>query len=129
MTHAFDVGAVVKETIENIMKTDNLPMLLCTDSKSLYKCLVKLGTTQEKRLMIDILCLRQSYERCEIAEVIWIDGKYNPADAMTKAHPCQALRDLIDNNRVNFRAAGWVEREKEEQKGEHMKTGTRNKDN
>ena len=102
MAHGFDVGAAIKETIENIMEIENLPLVLCTDSKSLYECLVKLGTTQEKQPMIDIMCLRQSYERRQIAEVIWIDGDNNPADAMTKAQPYQALRNLIDTNRTDL---------------------------
>ena len=111
MAHGFDVGAAIKGTMENIMEIENLPLVLCTDSKSLYECLVKLGTTQEKRLMIDIMCLRQSFERRQIAEVIWIDRDNNPADAMTKAQPCQALRNLVDTNRINLRATGWVERD------------------
>jgi hypothetical protein len=88
----------------------NLPLILCTDSKSLYDCLVRLGTTQEKRLMIDVMCLCQAYERRQITEVKWIDGEANPADAMTKGKPCTALSQLIDTNRVELRAVGWVER-------------------
>jgi hypothetical protein len=42
---------------------------VCTDSYSLYKCLVKLGITKEKCLMIDIMALCQSYEQQEIAEI------------------------------------------------------------
>ena len=60
--------------------------------------------------MVDLMCLRQSYERRGIAEVIWIDGKSNPADAMTKSKPCQALKDLIDMNIVKLEATEWVER-------------------
>ena len=60
------------------------------------------------------MCLRQSYERREITEVIWIDGDSNPADAMTKSRPCQALRDLIDSNKIDLRATGWVERNQQE---------------
>ncbi|EKD16917.1 polyprotein [Drepanopeziza brunnea f. sp. 'multigermtubi' MB_m1] len=33
------------------------------------KCLIKLGTTKEKRLMIDVIALRQSYERKKIVEI------------------------------------------------------------
>jgi hypothetical protein len=110
MAHGFDTGASIKHTIELILQIDNLPLMLCTDSKSLYECLVKLGTTQEKRLMIDILCLRQAYERRLITEIVWIDGTTNPADAMTKSKPCQGLKDLIDTNKINIKLTGWVER-------------------
>ena len=60
------------------------------------------------------MCLRQSYKRREITEVIWIDGDSNPANVMTKSRPCQALRDLIDSNRIDLRAMGWVERNQQE---------------
>jgi hypothetical protein len=68
MAHGFDIRALVKLTIDKVLKIDLL-LVLCTDSKSLYKCLVKLGITQEKRLIIDVMCLRQAYKRREIAQV------------------------------------------------------------
>ena len=101
MTHGFDIAAVIKATIDRMLYTVLL-LILCTDSRSLYDCLVKLGTTQEKRLMIDIICLRQSYERKEIAEVKWINRDSNPADAMTKSKACPALKQLIDSNKVDL---------------------------
>ncbi|KAE8550702.1 hypothetical protein EYB25_003641 [Talaromyces marneffei] len=67
-------------------------------------------TTREKRLMIDLMCLRQSYERQEITEVRWINGNSNPADAMTKSKPCRALQELIDTNKLRIDVDGWVER-------------------
>ena len=109
MAHGFDIGAAIKSTVDKILQV-NLPLILCTDSKSLYDCLVRLGTTQEKRLMIDVMCLRQAYERRQVTEVKWIDGDTNPADAMTKGKPCTALTQLIDTNRIELRAVGWVER-------------------
>ena len=68
MTHGFDLEAVAKTTIKRILRTD-ISLIICTDSKSLYECFVRLGTTQKKRLMIDVMCLRQSYERREITEI------------------------------------------------------------
>jgi hypothetical protein len=103
MAHGFDIGAVIKSTIE-VMLRIRLPLILYTNSKSLYNCLVKLGTTQEKRLIVDLMCLRQSYKRREIAEVRWINGSNNPADTITKSKPCTTLRDLIDTNIVNIQA-------------------------
>ena len=110
MAHGFDVASVVKSTFEKILSIKIIPMVLCTDSKSLFECLVKLGTTTEKRLMVDVMCLRQAYERREIAEVKWIDGNSNPADALTKSKPCKALTTLIDTNRLTINEIQWVDR-------------------
>jgi hypothetical protein len=88
-----------------------LPLVVYTDSKSLYECLVKLGTTQEKRLIVDVICLRQAYERREIAEVKWIKSNSNPADAMTKSKPSNALTQLLDTNTIQLDVEEWVERE------------------
>jgi hypothetical protein len=66
MAYKFDIAFAVKSTIDLILNT-NVPLVLATNSKSLYDCLVKLGTMQEKRLIIDVMCLRQAYERREIA--------------------------------------------------------------
>ncbi|KAF1937171.1 hypothetical protein EJ02DRAFT_63582, partial [Clathrospora elynae] len=88
----------------------SIPLIVCTDSYSLYECLVKLGTTNEKRLMIDIMALRQSYERCEITEIQWINGNNNPADAITKATPNRALEQFIDSNELSIRVEGSMQR-------------------
>ena len=111
LANGFDAAATIKSTLTQLLHlTEPLPLIVCTDSKSLYECLVKLGTTHEKRLMIDLMCLRQSYERQEITEVKWIDGDSNPADAMTKNKPCRALQELIDTNKLRINVDGWVER-------------------
>ncbi len=90
IAHSFNVGAKIKSTLDKVLQV-NLPLILCTNSKSLYNCLVWLGTTQEKRLIIDVMCFRQAYERRQITKVKWIDGDTNPVDAMTKGKPCTAL--------------------------------------
>jgi hypothetical protein len=57
IAYGFDISASVKSIIDKVLGIE-LPLMLYIDSKSLYNCLVKLGTTQEKRLIIDIMCLR-----------------------------------------------------------------------
>jgi hypothetical protein len=114
MVAGVDMAIAVKATIDRILARLGLPMIpivVCTDSFSLYECLVKLGTTKGKRMMIDVMALRQSYERREIAEVRWINGNDNPADAMTKANPNKALERLVDTNETSIRVEGWVKRE------------------
>ena len=83
-------------------------MILCTDSHSLYEAITKLGTTTEKRLMIEIMAVRESYERREITEIRWINGDDNPADAMTKSNPNKTLEKFITNNEALIHVEGKV---------------------
>jgi len=114
MTAGVDMAYALSTTLK--MVTDQLdlptiPTIVCTDSYSLYECLVKLGTTKEKRLMIDIMALRQSYERRELYEIRWINGLDNPADAMTKSNPNNSMETLISSNTLDIRVEGWVKRD------------------
>ena len=44
-------------------------------------------------------------------EVKQINSRDNPADIITKAKPCQALKTLIDTNKLNLKVTEWVERD------------------
>ncbi|KAI0991590.1 hypothetical protein K3495_g16597 [Podosphaera aphanis] len=113
MTNGVDIAIPLCTTVNQIMAQlglQTVPLIVCTDSRSLYECLVKLGTTKEKRLMIDVMAIRESYERRELAEIRWINGKDNPADSMTKANASSALQKLIETNELTVRLKGWVER-------------------
>ena len=114
MVAGVDIGIAIGSTLQMISNkrgTPEIPVVVCTDSYSLYECLVKLGTTREKRLMIDIMHLRQSYERREIFEIRWINGLDNPADSMTKTNPNKALENFINQNELIIRIEGWVDRD------------------
>ncbi|PVH83472.1 hypothetical protein DL98DRAFT_615736 [Cadophora sp. DSE1049] len=87
-----------------------LPTVVCTDSLFFYECIIKLGIIKEKRLMIDIIAIRQSYERRELTEIRWIGGNHNPANAITKATPNKALQQLINTNKLTVKVEGWIQR-------------------
>ena len=110
MAHGFDIGSTVKATIGKIFGTE-ISLIICTDSRSLYDCLTKLGTTQEKRLMIDISSIRETYELREIAEIVWIKSSSNPADSMTKSNSNRALDEMIASNQYKLEKEAWVERD------------------
>ena len=113
MAHGVDIAIAIGGTINMIIERlsiPRVPIVVCIDSFSLYECLVKLGTTKEKRLMIDIMALRQAYEQGELKDIRWIDGRDKPADSMTKSGPNAALERLIDTNHLELRVQGWVER-------------------
>jgi hypothetical protein len=72
MVRGVDMAIAINTIIKMITEQLGFPQTLivvCTDLYSLYECLVKLGSTQEKRLMIDIMALWQLYERKEITEI------------------------------------------------------------
>ena len=112
---ATDLTIAVSTTLKRI--TDRLglpkiPFTLCTDSQSLYDHLNGLKTTKEKRLMMETIALREAYENREIDEILWIPGKDNPADALTKtsAKANGALRDLVSTNEITIQLDGYISR-------------------
>ena len=50
------IGTTLKIIIDRL-ELPIIPIIVCTDLYSLYKCLVKLSTIKEKRLIINIMAL------------------------------------------------------------------------
>ncbi len=109
MIHDFDVDSVLKTTFTKMLDAI-IFLILATNSKSLYDCLVRLRTTIEKRLMIDVMTLRQFYERRQIIEMKWVHEINNFVDFMIKSKSSSALKTLIDINQINLDIIEWVER-------------------
>lgn len=73
--------------IANVLKQPHIQITVCTNSKFLYNYLIKLGNTTKKKLIINIMSLRESYEAREIIKICWINGRDNPANAIIKKIP------------------------------------------
>src|SRR6266487_2920016 len=72
MVAGIDIAISVSTTLNRIIEQLNLkpiPIVICTDSFSLYEYIVKLSTTKEKCLMIDIMAIRQVYKHHELLEI------------------------------------------------------------
>ena len=93
---------IIIKIITRQLKFLQTPIIVCTNLYLLYKCLVKLSITKEKRLIINIIALRQLYECKEIIKIQWIDRKDNPADAITKSTLNKALREFINSNQLSI---------------------------
>ena len=61
--------------------------------------------------MVDVMAIRQSYERRIITEIRLIKGDSNPTDVMTKAKANTSLTRLIDTNKIDTEAEQQVERD------------------
>jgi hypothetical protein len=101
MAHGFDIGAVIKLII-NLVLNITISLIIYTDLKSLYNCLVRLSTTQKKKLMVNFMCLYQLYKRKEIAKIKEIKGNTNPANFIIKLKVYDVLKQLININKVNI---------------------------
>ena len=72
MVQSFDVRYVIYYTINTILERFFLPkapFILYTDLFSLYQYLVQMGSTNEKRLIIDLIALKQLYENKKINDI------------------------------------------------------------
>ncbi len=71
MIHDLDVELILKSIFIKLLdKKILISLIVIIDSKSLYDCLIRLSITIEKRLIIDVMTLRQFYKRREITEMI-----------------------------------------------------------
>ena len=60
MVSRVNIAIAIRTTLKIIidrLELPIIPIIVYTDLYSLYKCLVKLGTIKEKRLIIDIMAL------------------------------------------------------------------------
>lgn len=72
MVNRFNLRFVMKQMVATIYKTINwakVPFILSIDSYLLYKYLIYLGITSKKRLIIDIMTLKQLYRTKNIDEI------------------------------------------------------------
>lgn len=114
LTLGFDYAFVIKDLLEDILGR-KIKIEALIDSKTVFNVITKEGSTTERRLQIDILALRQSYDIGELHRIGWIPGPTNPADSLTKEvlNTTSPLFLLMTTNKCNFSPHGWaISREK-----------------
>ncbi len=103
MIHDLDVELILKSIFIKLLdKKILISLIVIIDSKSLYDCLIRLSITIEKRLIIDVMTLRQFYKRREITEMIWIHEVNNFVDFMIKKRILSTLKTMIDINKIKL---------------------------
>lgn len=73
----------------------HIPFRMFTNSKSPFNVIVMKYTTAERRLMIDIKEVHESYENLKISHVGFVHSENHPAEVFTKAKPFQALYSIL----------------------------------
>jgi hypothetical protein len=88
-----------------------IPLLLLTDSESLYSTLTRGKYTKERRLLLDIAAVWQAYKMHELLNIGVIDSAHNLADGLTKLKPRtapNALLTVLKAARVDHPIRRWV---------------------
>jgi hypothetical protein len=106
LADAFDMAYALKHDIETIVK-QNVPIVILTDSLSLFDVITKAATTitkatttAEKRLMIDLCVVKQAHERSEVETIGFVRSKYNYADVLTKITRCSILERILSTTNL-----------------------------
>jgi hypothetical protein len=109
MLDGFDIGFVLKVWMGRIFNR-TLELHILTDSRTGFHAVTTLVTTKEKRLMLDLHQLRESYERRELTKITWITGNSNPADCLTKIKHNNKLESVLLHNVIEIDMSGWIDR-------------------
>jgi hypothetical protein len=98
----FDAEYSLKHDLLTILKR-SVDILMYTDSLSLFDAITKSSSTVEKRLMIDLVMVREAYDRMEIAQLAFLRINWNPTDALTKVS-----RNILTTGTIDHPVAQWV---------------------
>jgi hypothetical protein len=109
LADAFDMAYALKPDIETIIK-QNVPIVILTDSLSLFDVITKATTTAEERLMIDLCVVKQAYERSKVETIGFVRGEYNPADVLTNITRCAILERILSTANLLHPVEQWIER-------------------
>ena len=90
----FDRPFMLRHVLEAIYQM-RIPLEIRTDFLQMFDVVTKASSTTERRLMIDIATARESYNREEISNVVFVMYEHNIADGLTKEYPNEDLKDLL----------------------------------
>ena len=108
---AFDMKFAIKNDME-LMITQPLPIVMLTDSLSLFEVITKSTITTEKRLMIEIKVVKDSYQCNEVQNIWFIRSGSTPADALTKIKRCKVLDQILVDSTLIYPIEQWIKKRK-----------------
>jgi hypothetical protein len=110
LADSFDSAFVIRHDLQAILGR-KVPLLLLTDSESLFYTLTRDKYTRERRLLLDIAAVRNAYKSHEISNIGLIDSVYNLADPLTKVKSgvaSDALLNVIKTGKIDHPIRCWV---------------------
>ena len=111
---ALSVGEAIEGLVyfnklwEEIVGEGKLKAIVKTDSKTLMTAIKSSTGVSSKRLKIDMAAIRETVELGEIEEVMWIRGKQQIADILTKSGVSEEnIRDYLEGKELEEGEVLW----------------------
>jgi hypothetical protein len=96
----FDRGVTLQHELE-WMTGCCIPLMLFTDSKSLFDVLTRARYTTETRLVIDSSASREAFNERFISNIDLIKSEVDSADSPTKLESNRALLTLLRSGKID----------------------------
>ena len=106
---SFDMAFMIRYDIQKMMNIRK-PIMIFTDSLSLFDVITKASTTVEKRLMIDLEVVKMAYQQNEMQQMGFIRSEHNIADCLTKSNSNDALVKTLKFAKINHPVDQWIDR-------------------
>jgi hypothetical protein len=97
LADAFDSAYSLKHDLQAMLCRE-VPITVYTDSLSLFDVRTKSTVPREKRLMIDVVAIKNAYKSCELDTIAFIRTQHNPEDVLTKIMKSDVLSNVIKNS-------------------------------
>ena len=123
LADAFDMAYTIKFDLQAICHQQT-PLTMYTDSLSLFDVLTKASMTTEKRLMIDIQCIKDFSRKMEVDDIAYVKSEYDIADPLTKIRLDSILIDTLRSNKLNHPVGQWMNRGKVSKAHDFKKGGS-----
>jgi hypothetical protein len=106
----YALGFGIRATgLQRILK-QNVDRLQYTDRLSLFDVITKSYTKAEMRLMINLVVVREAYDRMEIAQLACLRTNWNPASVLTNFCRNTYLATILKTGTIDHLVALWVVR-------------------
>lgn len=110
----YAIGYTITHTLQEMFGRKNY-ITLYTGSRSLYGLYISLVHMIERRLQFGLAVIREAHEKREISNIVWIEGKANPTDGLTKIDlSTDAVVNVIAANHFLSAAESFLERDGKE---------------
>ena len=103
----FDFAFALRHDLRKMINIE-VPVVMFTDSKCLFDTITRFSGVTEKRLLIDISALRQSYNRGEIFNVGHVSSEYNLANPLSKKVKSDLLEEVMTKGKLSHPVNQWI---------------------